>query len=100
VGHGHGSGKNILIILHLTTKQIYSSLSQPRYIFFCCIYVCNPKINLCLPFVFYRPGAQELNSNSEPMEVMYSLIELEEDSEPMKLPHPLLCPMKMSQHYQ
>ncbi|EFX67919.1 hypothetical protein DAPPUDRAFT_330603 [Daphnia pulex] len=60
VGHGHGSGKNILIILHLTTKQLYSSLSQPR------------------------PGAQELNSKSEPMEVMYSLIELEEDSEPIE----------------
>ncbi|EFX67920.1 hypothetical protein DAPPUDRAFT_330601 [Daphnia pulex] len=31
-----------------------------------------------------KPGAQELNSNSEPMEVMYSLIELEEDSEPIE----------------
>lgn len=67
-----------------STKQLYSSLSQPRYIFFCFIHVCNPKFNLSLPFVLYRPSAQELNSNSEAMEVMYSLIELEEDSEPIE----------------
>jgi hypothetical protein len=42
-----------------STKQLYSSLSHPRYIFFCFIYVCNPKIKLCLPFVLYRPGAQK-----------------------------------------
>lgn len=35
-------------------------------------------------FCLYRPSAQELNSNSEAMEVMYSLIELEEDSEPIE----------------